>query len=114
MGPKARTEIDDAVAAAVGMRRGRDLVQMRRPLPVSGRAPSISVRPFRAGEDELAWLEVNNRAFQGHPEQGSWDLATIQEREHQPWFDPSGFLLHERTAGWPAFAGRRSTSPRTT
>jgi mycothiol synthase len=88
--------IDDAVAEAVGMRRGRDLVQMRRALPITEESAAISVRPFRPGEDELAWLEVNNRAFRGHPEQGSWDLATIQERERQPWFDPRGFLLHER------------------
>jgi len=88
--------VNDTVAQAVGMRRGRDLVQMRRLLPVTEESPLISVRPFRPGEDEPAWLEVNNRAFRGHPEQGSWDLATITERERQPWFDPSGFLLHER------------------
>ncbi len=97
------TTIDDAVAEAVGMRRGRDLVQMRRALPISNETAAISVRPFRTGEDELAWLEVNNRAFRGHPEQGSWDLATLVDRERQPWFDPSGFLLHEidgRLAGF--------------
>lgn len=88
--------IDDEVAEAVGMRRGRDLVQMRRALPITNENAQIAVRPFRPGEDEAAWLEVNNRAFHGHPEQGSWDLATIQERERQGWFDPNGFLLHER------------------
>jgi len=88
--------VNDTVAQAVGMRRGRDLVQMRRPLPVTEESALISVRPFRPGEDEPAWLEVNNRAFCGHPEQGAWDLATITERERQPWFDPRGFLLHER------------------
>ncbi len=88
--------VNDTVARAVGMRRGRDLVQMRRPLPVTEESALIAVRPFRPGEDEPAWLEVNNRAFRGHPEQGSWDLATITERERQPWFDPGGFLLHER------------------
>jgi len=95
--------LDDAVAEAVGMRRGRDLIQMRRDLPVRDEAASISVRPFRIGQDEAAWLEVNNRAFHGHPEQGSWDLSTLRERETQAWFDPSGFLLHEidrRLAGF--------------
>jgi len=88
--------VDDEVADALGMKRGRDLVQMRRALPVEEESAVIAVRGFRPGEDEEAWLEVNNRAFHGHPEQGSWDLATIGERERQPWFDPEGFLLHER------------------
>ncbi len=103
--------IDDAVAEAVGMRRGRDLVQMRRPLPVTEESPVIKVRPFRPGEDELAWLEVNNRAFRGHPEQGSWDLATIQERERQPWFDPGGFVLHERDGRLAGFCWTKVHEP---
>ena len=85
------------------MRRGRDLVQMRCALPITGEVADLLVRPFRPGVDEPAWLEVNNRAFRGHPEQGSWDLATLVERESQPWFDPNGFLLHEvegRLAGF--------------
>jgi mycothiol synthase len=97
------TPIDDAVAEAVGMRRGRDLVQMRCALPITSEVADLVVRPFRPGVDESAWLEVNNRAFRGHPEQGSWDLATLVEREGQPWFDANGFLLHEvegRLAGF--------------
>lgn len=97
------TEEDDAVTASLGLRRGRDLHQMRRSLPLEGTPSDLETRPFRPGEDEERWLDVNNRAFRGHPEQGVWTLQTIRDRESQDWFDPNGFLLHEidgRLAGF--------------
>ena len=89
------TASDDRLARDHGFGPERELVQMRRPLPVEGDRPPFAVRPFVPGEDEQAWLAVNNRAFAGHPEQGGWDLRTLEEREAEPWFDPAGFLLHE-------------------
>ncbi len=96
------TAAHDRLAETVGMARGRELRQLRRALPVHQQA-TVDVRPFVPGRDEEAWLEVNNRAFSWHPEQGGWDLETLRHREAQPWFDPSGFLLHERDGKLAAF-----------
>ena len=90
------TPDDDAVAEAVGLTRGRQLLQLRRPLPLPPDEQGVSTRAFVPGQDERAWLEVNNRAFSWHPEQGGWDLDTVLARETEAWFDPDGFLLHER------------------
>jgi mycothiol synthase len=91
----------DRIAGSIGLAPGRVLYQMRRPLPydLDVPDPTFVTRPFRPGEDEQAWLEVNNRAFAWHPEQGGWDVGTLQEREAEPWFDPEGFLLHEDSEG---------------
>lgn len=99
---EAADESIDAAARTVGFDIGRELLQMRRSLPVD-EAYDIPLRPFVVGQDEDAWLAVNNAAFDWHEDQSDWTLADVQEREREPWFDGAGFLLTEidgRLAGF--------------
>ncbi|MBM2617316.1 mycothiol synthase [Actinoplanes sp. LDG1-06] len=86
-----------AFAEKNGFERVRVLWQMRRPLtepmPDIALPAGVTVRGFRPGADEDAWLEVNSRAFAHHPEQGRWTRDDLLARESEPWFDPAGFLL---------------------
>ncbi len=90
----------DALGEALGFRRSRVLWQMRRslysPLPAPELPEGVTVRTFEVGRDEEQWVEVNNRAFAEHPEQGRWTVDDLQLRESEPWFDPRGFFLAER------------------
>jgi mycothiol synthase len=85
----------DQAARKVGFVVARELQQLRRALPLD-EPSTLAVRPFVPGRDDWSWLEVNNRAFAWHPEQADWSAADIRTRQNEPWFEPAGFLLHER------------------
>jgi mycothiol synthase len=88
------TSVHQQVATDVGLTPGRRLLQMRRPLP-TGAEVHIATRSFVPGADDEAWLELNNRAFAAHGEQGGWDLETFRRRQSEDWFDAEGLLLHQ-------------------
>jgi mycothiol synthase len=63
----------------------------------------VDIRGFVPGINDDAWLEVNNAAFSGHPEEGNWDLATFRERQQRPWFRAEGLRMAwagDRLAGF--------------
>jgi mycothiol synthase len=87
-----------------GYRRDRVLWQMRRPLRDPGEGTvdplpdvhlpdGVTLRSFVPGRDDDEFLRVNNAAFDWHPEQGGWTHRELDERMHEEWFDPAGFLL---------------------
>ena len=91
-----------ALASRLGFTRVRSLWQMRRslyaPIPEASPPTGVTMRAFRPGADEQAWLDLNARAFADHPEQGSWTSADLHRRMRESWFDPSGFFVAEREA----------------
>ena len=89
-----------SLAARTGLVVVRELWKMHRPLDAPGAAPElapgVTLRSFRPGQDDAAWLAVNARAFASHPEQGRLTLGDLQARAREPWFDAESFLLAER------------------
>lgn len=86
------------VVARVGLHDHRTLHQMTRALPlgdVGDDLRGLPTRPFEAGRDEDALLDINRRAFASHPDQGNMTRAQLDERMAQDWFDPAGCLMTE-------------------
>ena len=106
-------DLDDAIVAA-GFTPQRELLQLRVALPLAEEPAwpgGTNVRAFVPGEDDDAWLEVNNRAFANHPEQGGWVRGTLQRRLAEPWFDPVGFLLAFDADGLAGFCWTKIHPP---
>ena len=82
-----------AIAAKLSMRRTRELLQLRAPVPAEAAVPA-SVRPF-TDADADAWLRLNAAAFADHPEQGSLTATDLADRRAAPWHDDANLLLHE-------------------
>ena len=64
------------------------------PLPVLDK--EIIIRSFLPGIDSDDWLELNNKVFKDHPEQGGWQLSDLNHRLSEEWFDEKGFFIVEK------------------
>jgi mycothiol synthase len=61
------------------------------PLPTTKR--EYAIRTFNPEQDKDRWLELNNKIFANHPDQGNWVMQDLENRMNEPWFDPEGFFL---------------------
>ena len=94
------TDAAAGLAKAMGYRKIRELLQLRRslsaPIPPARVPDAITVRTFVPGQDDQAWVDLNALIFADHPEQGGLTIDDLRRRLDEPWFDPSGFFLADR------------------
>ncbi len=82
----------DRVPLAAGFTPYRDLWRLARPLPAL--ASGLTTRAYTPADAE-EFLDVNNRAFDWHPEQGGMTAEELAERQEEAWYDPDGFRILE-------------------
>ena len=61
------------------------------PLPTAKR--EYAIRTFDPKNDKQRWLDLNNKIFAHHPDQGNWAMLDLENRMAENWFDPEGFFL---------------------
>ena len=94
------------MAAQFGFTPSRRLLHLHRHVgdaPHATAPEGARLRAFRPGADDAAWLALNNRIFEGHPENGAWTMDDLHARLAQPWFNPDDLLMleiHGRLAGF--------------
>jgi mycothiol synthase len=87
--PQAR-----ALAQSNNFIKVRTVIQMSKDLTeVSPIKCDYEIRSFLPDLDNKAWLDLNNQAFNNHPEQGNWSKADLLIRLNEDWFDEKGFFV---------------------
>ncbi|MGO2035756.1 MAG: mycothiol synthase [Brevibacterium sp.] len=106
-----------ALASRHGLGRDRVLYQMSTDdglgldqLPETAAPDGVTIRSFAPG-DEDGWLQVNNAAFDWHPEQGSQTRADIDAIVTAADFDPSTIVIAERAGDVIGFHEIKLTDP---
>jgi mycothiol synthase len=88
---------DQTLAYQLGFDIQRELAFMSRPLdapPAGDPLPEgVVLRAYQDESEDKAFLEVNNTAFEGHPENGNWDADEFAARRALDWFDADGLLM---------------------
>jgi mycothiol synthase len=93
-------EVAHSLAASFNFEKIRTVLQMSKSLTGIQPLPTIDkeiiIRSFLSGIDSDAWLELNNKVFKDHPEQGGWHLSDLNHRLSEEWFDEKGFFIVEK------------------
>ena len=73
----------------------RHILRIHRSLhvPIPDDNHDFTIETFNPSIHKQAWLDLNNRIFIEHPDQGNWAMADLDNRIAEPWFDPKGFFL---------------------
>ena len=56
-------------------------------------AHEFTIECFNTATQKQAWLDLNNKVFAHHEDQGNWAMADLENRMAEPWFDSQGFFL---------------------
>ena len=73
----------------------RHILKIHRSLqdPIPESSHSFTIEAFNPTLHKQIWLDLNNLIFIGHPDQGHWAMADLENRIAEPWFDAKGFFL---------------------
>ena len=105
------------LASSFNFEKIRTVLQMSKSLSDIQPAPVIDkeivIRSFLPGIDSKEWLDLNNRVFKDHPEQGGWQISDLNHRLSEEWFDENGFFIVEKNkqviaSTWTKVHGARS------
>ena len=74
----------------------RHILKLHRDLttqPLPQATHEFTIERFNTATHKQAWLDLNNKIFIDHADQGNWAMADLENRMAEPWFDPQGFFL---------------------
>jgi mycothiol synthase len=73
----------------------RHILKLNRSLldPIPQVSSSFDISTFNPSLQKAEWLELNNKIFIKHPDQGNWVMADLENRMAESWFDPEGFFI---------------------
>ena len=73
----------------------RHILKLHRSLTtqIPATAQKFEITTFNLTLHKEEWLELNNKIFANHPDQGNWAIADLDNRMAEPWFDPEGFFI---------------------